>query len=74
MRVQTRQRPEGFEVPCDAIPVHHTNPIANLIHALEHDVEVDGPCTPAISRIGQQIVDTAVRSAAEGRTLPLLEA
>ena len=74
VHVQTRQRPEGFEVPCDAIPVQDTNPIANLIHALEHDVEVDGPCTPAISRIGQQIVDTAARSAAEGRTLTLLEA
>ena len=74
VRVQTKAHPEGHEVPCDEIPSHCRNPVANLLHALDHDEDVDGPCTTAISRIGQQIVDSAVVSAAEGRTVPLLDA
>lgn len=72
VHVQTRARPEGFDVEVDALPPEEADPIAHLLHALEHDRELDGPCTPANSRIGQQIVDTAVRSAEEGRTLPLI--
>jgi len=72
VHLQTRANPAGVDVPVDDLQPHVRNPIANLLHALENGVEVDGPCTPAISRIGQQIVDTAVRSAAEGRTLPLI--
>jgi glucose-fructose oxidoreductase len=30
-----------------------------------------GPLSPELSRIGQQIVDSAVKSAAEKRTVPL---
>jgi glucose-fructose oxidoreductase len=33
---------------------------------------VHGPLSPTICRIGQQIVDTAVLSARERRTLPLI--
>lgn len=73
VHLQTREHPGGVDVPADPLAPEVQNPIANLIHALESETEVDGPCTPAISRIGQQIVDTAVRSAAEGCTLPLLD-
>jgi len=72
VHLQTRAQPAVVDVPADTLEPRFTNPVANLLHALEHDLEVDGPCTPAISRIGQQIVDTAVRSAAEGRSLPLV--
>lgn len=70
--LQTRDHPGGIEIQSDERQPHCTNPVANLLHALESDIDVDGPCTPETSRIGQQIVDTAVQSAAEGRTLPLL--
>lgn len=73
VRMQTRADPGGVDVPVDELEPRVADPVANLLHALEHDVEVDGPCTPAISRIGQQIVDTAVRSAAEGQTLQLID-
>jgi glucose-fructose oxidoreductase len=34
---------------------------------------VEGPLSPEIARIGQQIVDSAVLSAREKRTVPLIE-
>jgi glucose-fructose oxidoreductase len=43
-----------------------------FLDCLGRDVEVDGPLSPAISRIGQQIVDTAAESAAQKRSLPLI--
>jgi len=33
---------------------------------------LEGPLSVEISRIGQQIVDTAFRSAREGKALPLI--
>lgn len=72
IRVQTREQPEGFEVASDTLAPEASNPIAFLLDALEHDRELDGPCSPEISRIGQQIVDTAVKSAALGQTVELL--
>ncbi|SKB03658.1 glucose-fructose oxidoreductase [Prosthecobacter debontii] len=72
LRVQTRSRPEGFEVPADVIAAPNRNPIEHLIHSLETGAPLIGPLTLEISRIGQRIVDTAYRSASEKRTLPLL--
>ena len=72
IRVQTRQRPEGFEIPVDEVKAPDRNPIEHLIHHLETGAPLIGPLTLEISRIGQQIVDTAYHSAQEKRTLKLL--
>lgn len=72
IRVQTRSRPEGYEVPVDTIPAPHRNPIEHWIHSLETGVPLMGPLTLEVSRIGQQIVDTAFQSAHQKRTLSLL--
>ena len=72
IRVQTRQKPEGFDVPVDEIRSPLRNPIENMIHHLETGAPLIGPLTLEISRIGQQIVDTAYRSAQEKRALPLI--
>lgn len=72
IRVQTRERPEGYEVPVDVIAAPNRNPIEHLIHSLETGAPLIGPLTLEISRIGQRIVDTAYQSAQEKRTLPLL--
>ncbi|MBB5037262.1 Gfo/Idh/MocA family protein [Prosthecobacter dejongeii] len=72
LRVQTLSRPEGFEVPVDALVAPNRNPIEHLIHSLETGSPLIGPLTLEISRIGQQIVDTAYQSAVQKRTLPLL--
>ncbi len=72
VRVQTRARPEGFEVPVDRLPPHTGDPISHVIHVLETGSPLIGPLGLEISRIGQQIVDTAFHSAVEKRTLELL--
>ncbi len=73
VRVQTRRQPEGFDVPVDALAAPERNPVEYFIHALETGAAVAGPLSPALSRIGQQMVDTAVRSAREKRVVPLIE-
>jgi predicted dehydrogenase len=73
IRVQTRRKPEGFDVAVDEIKAPNRNPIEHVIHHLETGAPLIGPLTVKISRIGQQIVDTAYRSAQEKRTLKLLE-
>jgi glucose-fructose oxidoreductase len=49
------------------------NPVEYVLHCLATGAAVEGPLSPAISRIGQRIVDTARRSAQEKRALPLLD-
>ena len=73
IRIQTRAQPEGFDVPVDVVEAPYQNPIQYVIHCLENKLPIEGPLSPEISRIGQQIVDTAFQSAKEGRCLPLLE-
>ena len=72
IRVQTREHPETHEVPVDALAPPRQNPIQYLLHCLETGEPVRGPLDPTLCRIGQQIVDTAVESAKQKRTLALL--
>jgi glucose-fructose oxidoreductase len=73
LRVQTREHPEGETVPVDALPEGRRNPIEYLIGCLESGEKVSGPLSPELSRIGQQIIDSAVQSAREKRTVPLVD-
>ncbi len=72
VRLQTRSCPEGEDLPVDVIDPPHQNPVQYLIHCLENDLPIEGPLSPEVCRIGQQIVDTAFQSAREKRTLPLI--
>ena len=72
VRLQTRGHEGGLEVPVDALSFPLRNPIEYFLDCLEKGQTVDGPLSPAIARIGQQIVDTARESALQKRTLPLL--
>jgi glucose-fructose oxidoreductase len=72
IRVQTRQRPEGFEYPADTLESPMRNPVEYVLSRLEAVEEIEGPLSPAMSRIGQQIVDSAVLSAKEKRTVKLV--
>ncbi|HYF34888.1 MAG TPA: Gfo/Idh/MocA family oxidoreductase [Prosthecobacter sp.] len=72
IRVQTRSSPEGCEFPVDQLQAPNRNPIEHVIHCLESGAPLIGPLSLKISRIGQQIVDTAFQSAQQKRTLPLL--
>ena len=71
IHVQTRTRPEGYDVPADVLQPPFQNPIQYFLHCLRHRIPVEGPLSPAVARVGQRIVDTAFRSAHEKRTLPL---
>jgi glucose-fructose oxidoreductase len=73
IRLQTKANPAGEKVPADPLPPPFDNVVNYLIHCLETGEAVTGPLSPATSRLGQQIVDTAVVSAHEKRTVPLLK-
>ncbi|MFN0084780.1 MAG: Gfo/Idh/MocA family protein [Blastocatellia bacterium] len=72
VRLQTRAHPEGEEIPSDSLPAPHRNPVEHLLHHLTTGEPLLGPLTPAMSRIGQQIVDSALLSAREKRTVRLI--
>jgi len=71
IRVQTRAFPEGRNVPSDDLKPPFQNPVQYIIHCLESGHPICGPLSPELSRIGQQIVDAAVLSAKERRTVSL---
>ncbi len=73
IRVQTEKKPEGEEIPVDTLKSPLSGPIEYFIDCLEKNKPLEGPLSPAICRIGQQIVDSAVLSAKERRTVPLVE-
>ncbi|AMV19918.1 Gfo/Idh/MocA family protein [Planctomyces sp. SH-PL14] len=73
LRVQTAECPEGRDVPVDVLEAPFRNPIEYFVHAVRNKVPFEGPLSPKISRVGQQIVDTAVKSAEKKKTIKLLE-
>jgi glucose-fructose oxidoreductase len=72
IRVQTRLHPEGEVIPVDTLESPYQNPIQNFVHSLATGEPVHAPLSPAICRIGQQIVDSARLSAEKKRTVPLV--
>ena len=73
IRVQTQSDPGGSEIEADVLEPPYQDPVQYVIHCLENDLPLQGPLSPEISRIGQQIVDTAFQSAKQGSSLPLIE-
>lgn len=71
--VQTMDNPRARPVPVDALRPPRQNPVQYIIHCLQTGDPVEGPLSPELSRIGQQIVDTAVISAREKRAVPLIQ-
>jgi predicted dehydrogenase len=63
VRVQTRKRPAGYEIAAPAPKPPHQDPVQYLVHCLSKGLPLQGPVSLPISRIGQEIVDAAVRSA-----------
>jgi glucose-fructose oxidoreductase len=72
IRVQTRKNPKGAEIFVDKLKPPFQNPIQYFIDCLRRDREPEGPLSPVISRIGQQIVDSARLSAVRKKTVPLV--
>jgi len=72
VRLQTEACPAGEELAVDNLEHPFHNPIAYTLDCLANHRQVEGPLSPRISRIGQQIVDSAVQSARLGKTVPLV--
>jgi predicted dehydrogenase len=73
IRLQTRQRPEIHELAVDVLRPPHRNPVEYVLDCIEKGNCVEGPLSPSMCRVGQQIVDSAVRSAVERRTVQLVQ-
>lgn len=73
IRVQTHDQPEGYDHPTEELPAGERNGIEYAITKLETGQPIDGPLSAEVARIGQQIIETAIRSADEKRTLPLVD-
>ncbi len=71
--IQDAACPEGKEIPVDDLKPPWSDPITYFLHCLDNDLPVEGPLSPEIARIGQQIVDTAWHSSRLKRTLALRE-
>jgi predicted dehydrogenase len=71
--LQTTREPIAHDLPVIPLVAPYRNPIEYIAHILCTGEPLQGPLSPEISRIGQQIVDTAFQSAHLKRTLPLLD-
>ena len=72
VRVQTHECPAGYDQPVDQLAPPNQNALQYFINCLETGRAPEGPLSPALCRIGQQIVDSAMLSAREKRTVQLL--
>jgi glucose-fructose oxidoreductase len=72
VRVQSRKHPEGQAIAVDRMKPPFQNPVQYFIDCLKRERAPEGPLSPAISRIGQQIVDSAMLSAKLKRTVKLV--
>jgi len=72
VHLQDETHPEGVQHPVQELKPPFHNPIHYVLQCLEKGLPIEGPLSPAISRIGQQMVDTALLSAREKRTENLL--
>jgi glucose-fructose oxidoreductase len=73
VRLQSADCPQGEDLTVDVLVHPFHNPIAWVLHCLENHLPIDGPLAPAIARIGQQIVDSALLSVEKCGTVPLVE-
>lgn len=73
IRMQTHEHPAGRDIAVDAMQPPFQDPIQYFVNCIQQGAAVEGPLSPKIARVGQQIVDTAVRSARTKRTVKLLD-
>jgi predicted dehydrogenase len=69
--VQTRTRPKPHRIAAPKPKAPHQNPVQYLIDCLDRERPLQGPVSVAQSRIGQEIVDAAMKSARLKKTVKL---
>jgi glucose-fructose oxidoreductase len=70
--LQTRKVTEQTPIPADTLPPGWRNPIEYILALIESGAPITGPLDPALSLLGQRIIDCAVRSAETKRTVPFI--
>jgi predicted dehydrogenase len=70
--LQTRTQTTPVEVPVDPVPEGRRGPVDYLLACIEEGRPIEGPLDPALSLIGQRMIDSAVLSAQTKRTVPLV--
>ena len=73
IRLQTRANPQGEDIAVDPLVPPFENPVQYFVHCIREGRPIEGPLSPRISRIGQQIVDSARLSARTGKTVKLVD-
>ena len=73
VRIQTRACSAGWDEPVDRLEPPYQNPVQYVLHCIDGGLPIEGPLSTRISRIGQQIVEAAMRSAEEKRAVALAE-
>jgi glucose-fructose oxidoreductase len=69
--VQTRRKPVPHRIAAPAPKAPNQNPVQYLLDRLDKGAPLEGPVSLKISRIGQEIVDAAVKSAKLKRSVRL---
>jgi glucose-fructose oxidoreductase len=72
IRIQTAACPEGYDHPADPLPEGGGNAIEYVISRIDAGLPIEGPLSPDLARIGQQIVDSAILSTELRATVPLV--
>ena len=70
--LQTRAAPAPVRIPADTLPPERCGSVAHLLSGIAEAAPIEGPLDPALSLTGQRIIDSALLSAHEKRTVPLV--
>ena len=73
VRVQTVDRPEGYDHAVEDLPAGEANGIEYVLTRLGAGLPIEGPLAPSVARIGQQIIETAIESVRQGGTVALMD-
>lgn len=71
VQLQNREHPDGLAVAVDGLRAGYDHALSHFLHILETGEDAIGPLRPEVSRTAQRIVDAAVQSAQEKRTVSL---
>lgn len=70
--LQTRADTTHRKVPADRLPAGRRGVIEYMLDCIDRDMPVSGVLDPELALIGQRMIDSAVKAAAEKRTVPLV--
>jgi predicted dehydrogenase len=73
IRVQTSHDDSGEAIPVDVLAHPDHCAVSHVAHRLATGKPIEGPLSPEVCRVGQQIVDSAALSAREKRTVALVQ-